>query len=92
MVLRRPPESTSDAAVAVMHEASALHGLPVLQRLLEGIEDEPGMGSPRHPPADDPPREGVDDEGDVDKALPCRDVRSRFRAKASKHPANTAAA
>ena len=29
---------------------------------------------PRHPPADDAPGEGVDDEGDVDEAGPGRDV------------------
>ena len=92
MVLRRPPESTLDAAIAVVHEAAAADRAPSVQGLFDGIEDEPGMGGPRHPPADDPPREGVDDESHADEALPSSDVRSRFRAKASKHPANTAAA
>ncbi len=62
------------AAVAVVDEAAALHGAAVVQRLLQGIEDEAGMGRARYPPADDAPGEGVDDEGDVDEALPGRDV------------------
>jgi len=57
-----------------MHEAGALDRPPVVQRLLKGIEDKPGMGGPGDAPADDPPREGVDDEGDVDEALLDRDV------------------
>jgi hypothetical protein len=40
-----------------------------MQRLLQGIEDEAGLGAARFLPADDPPGEGVD-EGDVDKAGP----------------------
>jgi len=57
-----------------MDEAGALDGPPVVQRLLKSIEDKPGMGGPRHPPADDPLHEAVDDESDVDEALPGRDA------------------
>jgi hypothetical protein len=38
-----------------------------VERLLERVEDEAGRVGPRHPPADDPAGEGVDDEGDVDE-------------------------
>ena len=73
-MLRRPVESTLNPAVAVVHEAGAQNRPPVVQPLLEGIEDEACMGCPGHPPADDPPREGVNDEGDVDEVLPGGDV------------------
>jgi hypothetical protein len=45
-----------------------------MQRLLQGIEDKTGFGAARHPPADEQPGEGVDDEGDVDEAGPGRNV------------------
>ena len=73
-VLRRPIESALDAAVAVVDEAGAAHRLPGMQRLLQGIEDEARFRAPRHPPADDAPGIGVDDEGDVDEARPGGDV------------------
>src|SRR4051794_36154479 len=40
------------APVAVVNE-TALCGMAVVQRLLQGIEDEVGLRRPRHPPADD---------------------------------------
>jgi hypothetical protein len=57
----------------MMNEAAAERAT-VVERLLQGIEDEARVGRPGDPPSDDPPREGVDDEGDVDEALPGRDV------------------
>ena len=51
-----------------------MDGPAIVERLLQGVEDEAGMGGAGHPPADDPPGERVDDEGDVDEALPRRDV------------------
>src|SRR3954452_14001700 len=72
-VLRRPLETALAAPVAMMDEA-ALCGTAVVQRLLQGIEDEVRMRRPRHPPADDPAGEDVDDEGHVDEALPGRHV------------------
>ena len=58
--------------VAMVNEA--LEGAPVVERLLEGVEHEARMSCPRHPPADDAAREGVDHEGGVDEPLPGRDV------------------
>ena len=46
----------------------------IMQRLLERIQHEAGMRRPAGAPADDPAGVGVDDEGDVDKARPGRDV------------------
>ena len=45
-----------------------------MQRLLQGIEDQLGLHRTRHPPADDPAREGVDDERDIDEPCPSGDV------------------
>src|SRR6185437_13682213 len=70
IVLRRPIESALHAPVAVMHQAAALNGSAVMQRLLEGIEDEARMRRPGDAPPDDAPGEGVDDERHVNKALP----------------------
>ena len=61
-------------AIAVVHEPGALSRMPVVQRLLESIEDKPGVHGLRHPLTDDPLLEGVHDESDVDTALPGRDV------------------
>jgi hypothetical protein len=55
-----------------MDEAAAAQRAPVVQRLFQGVEDEAGMRRPRHPPADNTAGESVDDEGDVDEALPGR--------------------
>jgi hypothetical protein len=46
----------------------------LMNGLFQGIEDEPGMRRAADPPADDAAGEGVDDEGDVDEALPGRDI------------------
>jgi len=46
----------------------------VMKRLLQGIEDKAGMRRTACSPANDPPRIGVDDEGDVDEPRPGRDV------------------
>lgn len=47
-----------------------MNGTPLMKGLLQGIEDEPGMRRPAHPPADDAAGEGVDDERHVDETLP----------------------
>ena len=57
-----------------MDEAAALDGPAGVQRLLQRVEHEAGMRGARHPPADDAPGEGVDDEGDVDEARPGGDI------------------
>ena len=62
------------AAIAVMNEVAAAGGPPIMERLFEGAQDEVRMRRPTGSPADDPPRIGVDDEGDIDEAGPGRDV------------------
>ena len=47
---------------------------PLMQRLFQRIEHKARMRGARHPPADDATRIGVDDEGDVDKPRPGRDI------------------
>ncbi len=37
-----------------------------MERLFESVQDKVGMSRSAGPPADDPPRVGVDDEGDID--------------------------
>jgi hypothetical protein len=60
------------AAIAVMDEAGAIG--PRVERLLERIESQVRAQRGIHAPADDPSREDVDDERDVDEAPPCRDI------------------
>ena len=38
--------------------------------LFDGVEDHRGGHRGRHPPAQDPPRVGVDDEGDIGEPRP----------------------
>ena len=45
-----------------------------MQSLLQGVEHEARMRRSRHAPANDAPRVGIDDEGDVDEARPGRDI------------------
>ena len=52
----------------------ALCGPALVDGLLQGVEHEARRGRPARPPADDAPRVGVDDEGDVDEAGPSRHV------------------
>jgi len=63
-----------DAAIAVVDETAAMNGTPIMERLLQRVEDEACMRRPAHPPADDAAGEGVDDEGHVNETLPCGDV------------------
>ena len=58
----------------MVDESSPADGAALVQRLLQGIQHEAGLGGPGDPPADDAPSEGVDDEGHVDEAGPRRDV------------------
>lgn len=46
----------------------------IMKRLIQGIENEPGMCCSAHPPAHDATGEGVDDKGHVNEALPGCDV------------------
>jgi hypothetical protein len=58
----------------MMDQPAALNRTPRVHRLLQRIQHKPGMGRGRHAPADDAPREGVDDEGHVGETLPGRDI------------------
>jgi len=62
------------APVAVMHEVGGRRAAPGVDCLLEGVEHEVRRQRRRHAPADDAPREDVNDERDVDKAAPRRHV------------------
>ena len=61
------------APVAVMDQAAAMQGPPVMQSLLQRIKHEPRMRRAADAPADDPAGKGIDDEGDINKASPGRD-------------------
>ena len=74
MVLRRPLESALHTAIAVVDEAAAPNRPSLMQGLLQRVEHEAGVSRAGETPADDAPREGVDDEGDVDEAGPGHDV------------------
>lgn len=66
-----PEQQVLDAAVAVMHHPCV--GVPIMQRLLQRVEGESAGQRARGPPADDPPGEDIDHEGDVDEAALGRD-------------------
>jgi hypothetical protein len=62
------------AAIGVMDETAAVRRSAIVERLLERIEDEAGMGRAARPPAHDAPCERVDDERDVHEPRPGRDI------------------
>lgn len=62
------------APVGVMHQAAVEFGLAGIQRLLQRVEHEVRPHRTADPPADDVAREHVHDEGDIDEALPGRDI------------------
>lgn len=72
-VLRRPIESTLGSRVRVVDDAGGgeVHaGAPAgKQGVFQGHEHHPGVHDRGDHPAEDHPRIGVDDEGDVTKAL-----------------------
>ena len=57
------------APVAYVHEPAAMDGPPVMQRLLQCVEHEAGMGRPADPPAHDTAGIGIDHKGDVNEAV-----------------------
>src|SRR5690606_35720920 len=59
-----------NAPVRVMHETAAMNGTPIMKRLLQSIENEGRMRRPADAPTDDTPVKRIDDEGDIDEALP----------------------
>ena len=58
-----------------MHPSAALRGTALVQGLIQRIEHAAGMGSSADASSDDAPREGVNDECQVHKALPVHDPR-----------------
>src|SRR5690606_14560537 len=58
------------AAVAVVNQPYALDRAAVMDRLFEGIKDEPGIRRGADPPADNLAGISVDDESDINKPLP----------------------
>jgi hypothetical protein len=70
------------AAVTVVDEPAAMGRAALIQSLFKSIEDETGMSRAADPPADDISGENVDDESDIDEALPGRQW-SRKRLSAS---------
>ena len=61
------------APVAVMDQAAAMQGPPVMRSLLQRIKYEPHMRRTADTPANDPARKRINDEGDINKASPGRD-------------------
>jgi hypothetical protein len=57
-----------------MVKKTALHRTAVMQRLLEGTEDEVHMRPPRHPSANNAAGEDINDKGHLYKALPGRRI------------------
>lgn len=62
------------AAIAVMDQAAAVDGATVMDRLLQGVEYEGGVGRPTDTSAHDVAGVDVDYEGHIDEARPGRDV------------------
>jgi hypothetical protein len=51
----------------MVDEAAPMGRPAIVKSLLQGIQHEAGVRRPAGLPADDPPRIGIDDEGDVDE-------------------------
>src|SRR3954447_12859097 len=73
-VLQRPLESALPTAITMMDEAAAPDGPALVQSLLQRVQHEAGVSRAGDTPADNPPRKEVDDEGDIDKTGPRREV------------------
>ena len=74
VITPEPSKSSASRAGTPPRGRSDFDGPAIVERLLQGVEDEAGLGGAGHPPADDPAGERVDHEGHVDEALPRRDV------------------
>ena len=62
------------AAVGMMNQPATFYEPPIVQCLVESIEHKARMGRPACSPTDDAASEGIDDERDVNEALPGRQV------------------
>jgi hypothetical protein len=86
------------SAVGMMNQPATMDGPPIMQCLVEGIENEARMGSPACSPTDDAASEGIDHERDVNEALPSGHIREirkpehvrRRREEVSVHPVERA--
>ncbi len=58
----------------MIDQAAAMQGPPITQSPLQRIEHKPRMRRKADTRADNPARKGIDDEGNVQKASPGRDV------------------
>jgi hypothetical protein len=58
------------APIAVMHESAAMDGPPIVQRLLQRVEDEARLRRATGTPSDDAAGECIDDKRHINKALP----------------------
>ena len=58
------------AAITMVDEAAPMSRPALIQSLLKSIEHKTGMGGAADPPADDVSGENIDDESDINKALP----------------------
>ena len=63
------------AGVGMAHQAAKVDAVAGPRRHVQGVEDQAGVHGAGRFPADDAPREHVDDEGDVDDPRPRRAVR-----------------
>ena len=61
-------------AIAVVDEAAASDGPALVRGLLQRVQHKAGVSRAGDTPADDASRKGVDNEGDIDKTRPCREV------------------
>ncbi len=62
------------SAIRVVDQSALLNKASIMQGLFQSIEDKVSFGRPRDPLSDDAISECVDDEGHIDKTLPCRHV------------------
>lgn len=58
----------------MMNQPAAMNGPPIMKRLIEGIEHKARMGRSACPLTDDTAGKGINDERDVNEALPGRDI------------------
>lgn len=70
----RRSEHRMDTYCAPCATGVRAHRPPFVQSPPQRVQHEAGVGRSAHPPADDAPRVGVDDEGHVDEARPGRDT------------------
>ena len=62
------------SSVAMVDKVAASEGPPVVECLLQGVENEVGVRRLRHAPADNPAGERVDDESHINEAAPGGDM------------------